>query len=109
LQSEAVVRTSSGAMFDIPVAVVPNLLDGLHELSQVGFTIYGADMSGVSIEDVKFEKKKVLVMGSEGSGIPGKLKKMLDETVTIRMARPFDSLNVSVAAGIIMYRMGYAG
>ena len=109
LHSEAVIRTSSGAMFDIPVAIVPNLLDGLHELSQIGFTIYGADMSGISIDDIVFKKKRVLVMGSEGSGIPGRLKKMLDERVTIHMARSFDSLNVSVAAGIIMYRMGYAG
>ena len=109
LQSETVVRTSSGAMFDIPVAVIPNLSDCLHELSQVGFTIYGADISGVSIEKIVFDEKRVLVMGSEGSGIPGKIKKMLDERVTICMARQFDSLNVSVAAGIIMYRMGYAG
>ena len=109
LQSEAVVRTSSGAMFDIPVAIVPNLSDCLHELSQVGFTIYGADISGVSIEKIVFDERKVLVMGSEGNGIPGKIKKMLDERVTICMARQFDSLNVSVAAGIIMYRMGYAG
>jgi len=109
LQSEAVVRTSSGAMFDLPVAVIPNLSGCLHELGQVGFTIYGADISGVLIDDIAFEKRRVLVMGSEGSGIPSKLKKMLDEKVAIRMARPFDSLNVSVAAGIIMYRMGYAG
>ncbi|SFP58255.1 23S rRNA (guanosine(2251)-2'-O)-methyltransferase RlmB [Hydrogenimonas thermophila] len=109
LQSESVVRTSSGAMFDLPVAVIPNLLDCLNELKQIGFTIYGADMSGVSIDDISFNQRRVLVMGSEGSGIPGKIKKMLDERVTIRMARPFDSLNVSVAAGIIMYRMGYAG
>lgn len=109
LQSEAVVRTSSGAMFDIPVAIVPDLLDGLHELKQIGFTIYGADISGVSIDEISFENRKALVMGSEGSGIPKRIKKVLDETVTICMARPFDSLNVSVAAGIIMYRMGYAG
>jgi len=109
LQSEAVVRTSSGTMFDIPVAVTPNLLDSLNELKQIGFTIYGADISGISIGKISFENKRVLVMGSEGSGIPKRIKKVLDETVTICMARPFDSLNVSVAAGIIMYRMGYAG
>ena len=62
LQSEAVVRTSSGAMFDLPVAVIPNLLDCLNELKQIGFTIYGADMSGISIDDISFNKKRVLVM-----------------------------------------------
>jgi len=108
LQSEAVMRASSGAMFELPVAIVFNLLDCLHELSQVGFTIYGADTSGVSIEKIVFNQKRVLVLGSEGSGISGKIKKMIDEKITICMARQFDSLNVSVAAGIIMYRMGYA-
>jgi len=109
LPSEAVVRTSSGAMFDIPVALEKSLADSLNQLRLAGFTIYGADTSGVCLEDVVFKEKRVLVMGSEGSGLSKKLKKLIDEMVTIRMSRPFDSLNVSVAAGIIMYRMGHGG
>jgi 23S rRNA (guanosine2251-2'-O)-methyltransferase len=107
LQSEAVVRTSAGAMFDLPVAVVPNLLDLLNELKQKGFTLYGAGMEGEAIENVKIDKKRVLVLGSEGAGIPRRAVEKMDRIVTVKMARPFDSLNVSAAAAILIYRMGH--
>ena len=107
LQSEAVVRSSAGAMFDLPVAVVPNLSDALNELKQAGFTLYGAAMDGEDIEKTKIDKKRVLVLGSEGSGIPKRAMQKLDSVVKIVMARPFDSLNVSAAAAILIYRMGH--
>ncbi|WP_456383526.1 23S rRNA (guanosine(2251)-2'-O)-methyltransferase RlmB [Hydrogenimonas sp.] len=108
LQSEGVVRTSAGAMFDLPVALAPNLLDLLNELKQAGFFLYGAGMEGESIETVEMVPKRVLVLGSEGSGIPKRAMEKMDEIVTIEMARPFDSLNVSAAAAILIYRMGHA-
>jgi len=107
LSSEVVARTSSGAMFDIPIALEKSLANSLNQLRLSGFTIYGADTSGLCLEDVVFKNRRVLVMGNEGNGLSKKLKKLVDEMVTIRMSKPFDSLNVSVAAGIIMYRMGY--
>ena len=108
LQSETVVRSSAGAMFDMPVSVVPNLLELLHELKQAGYTIYGAGMDGENIEDVEIASRKVLVLGSEGSGIPKRAVERMDRIVKIEMARPFDSLNVSAAAAILIYRMGHA-
>ncbi|WP_456403100.1 23S rRNA (guanosine(2251)-2'-O)-methyltransferase RlmB [Hydrogenimonas sp.] len=108
LPSEALIRTSSGAMFDMPVAVVPNLLDLLNELKQKGFTLYGADMEGEPIEEAQIDPKRVLVLGSEGEGIAKRAMQKLDRKVTVRMARPFDSLNVSAAAAILIYRMGHA-
>jgi len=108
LQSEAVVRTSAGAMFDLPVAIVPNLLDLLHELKQKGFTLYGAGMDGEAIEAVQPDQKRVLVLGSEGEGVPKRAMEKMDRVVTVKMARPFDSLNVSAAAAILIYRMGHA-
>ncbi|WP_457597958.1 23S rRNA (guanosine(2251)-2'-O)-methyltransferase RlmB [Hydrogenimonas sp.] len=108
LPSEALIRTSSGAMFDMPVAVVPNLLDLLNELKQKGFTLYGADMEGEPIEEAQIDPKRVLVLGSEGEGIAKRAMQKLDRRVTVRMARPFDSLNVSAAAAILIYRMGHA-
>lgn len=108
LQSEAVVRTSAGAMFDLPVAVAPNLLDLLNELKQSGFTLYGAGMDGEPIDGIEVAPKRVLVLGSEGSGIPKRALEKMDRVVTIEMARPFDSLNVSAAAAILIYRMGHA-
>jgi 23S rRNA (guanosine2251-2'-O)-methyltransferase len=108
LQSEAVVRTSAGAMFDLPVAIIPNLLDLLNELKQKGFTLYGAGMDGEAIEEVQPDQKRVLVLGSEGEGIPKRAMEKMDKIVTVKMVRPFDSLNVSAAAAILIYRMGHA-
>ena len=105
LQSEAVIRASAGAMFDLPVSIVPNLLDLLNELKQSGFAIYGAGMGGESVDTVEISPKRVLVLGSEGSGIPKRALEKVDRVVTIEMARPFDSLNVSAAAAILIYRM----
>ncbi len=105
LNFEAIARTSSGALFDMDFALEPNGLDVLNELKQVGFTLYGASMDGEDIEKVHFENKTALVLGSEGKGISGKILKKLDRKIAIRMQRAFDSLNVSVSAGIIIHRI----
>ena len=105
LNFEAVIRTSSGAAFELPIVLYPNALDMAHELKQVGFTLYGADMSGQSIEQVEFDKKVALVVGSEGEGINKKLRAKLDKIVSIKMARDFDSLNVNAAAAVICNRI----
>ncbi len=108
LQSEALIRTSAGAMFDMPVAIVPNLLDLLNELKQSGFTLYGAAMDGEPIEEITVDRKRVLVLGSEGEGIAKRALQKMDRVVSVKMARSFDSLNVSAAAAILIYRMGHA-
>ena len=108
LNYAAVTRTSSGAMLDMPLMISPNILDDFNELSQMGFTFYGASMDGVNVEEVEFEKKRVLVMGSEGKGISKKLLKKINKMVSIEMKNDFDSLNVSAAAAILIHRMNHA-
>jgi len=108
LNMPAVVRTSTGALLDMPVAVIPNVADVLHELSQVGFVRYGASMEGDPVETVTFASKRVLILGSEGDGLSTKALEKTDRFVAIRMKRPFDSLNVSAAAAILLHRMSYA-
>jgi len=108
LNFAAIVRSSSGAMLDMPFLVTHNILDLLHELKQVGFRAYGAAMEGEPIQEKMFASKRVLVMGSEGKGISKKAKMKLDELVSIEMKHAFDSLNVSAAAAILIHRMGYA-
>ncbi len=108
LNSAAIVRTSSGAMLDMPFLVLPNALDLINELGQIGFVIYGAAMHGDRIEDIEFAKRRVLVMGSEGFGLSKKINSKIQQHISIEMKRNFDSLNVSVAAGILIHRMGYA-
>ncbi|WP_353661797.1 23S rRNA (guanosine(2251)-2'-O)-methyltransferase RlmB [Hydrogenimonas sp. SS33] len=108
IASEGAIRASAGAMFDLPVAVVPNLLDLLNELKLAGFTLYGAGMEGTPIQEAQIEPKRVLVLGSEGAGIPRRAMEKMDEVVSVEMVRPFDSLNVSAAAAILIYRMMHA-
>ena len=102
-----IVRTSSGAMLDMPIAISYNSYDLANELKQVGFSLVGADMEGYEVKDIQREKdqKVALFLGNEGDGLSNKLKKKLDLKVSINMENDFDSLNVSVAAGILIYEL----
>jgi len=108
LNFSAIARSSSGAMLDMPFMIAPNILDTFNELGQLGFTVYGASMDGENVQNVTFEEKRVLVMGSEGKGLSNKVLSKVDHKVSIEMQHAFDSLNVSAAAAILIHRMGYA-
>jgi 23S rRNA (guanosine2251-2'-O)-methyltransferase len=108
LNFPAMVRTSSGALLDMPFAVHHNILDVMHELKQAGHRLYGASMEGVPVGEKTFPLHRTLVLGNEERGLSRKCRNRLDETVSIRMKREFDSLNVSAAAAIIIHRMSYA-
>ncbi len=105
LNLEAIIRASSGAVFELPVVLFPNTLDLTNELKQVGFKLYGADLDGKYVHKMKFSPKLALFMGSEGKGINKRVKAKLDEIVSIKMVRDFDSLNVSVATAIMCDRI----
>ncbi|WP_295054358.1 23S rRNA (guanosine(2251)-2'-O)-methyltransferase RlmB [Sulfuricurvum sp.] len=102
---EAMIRTSSGAALDMPLVIVHNIHDVLHELKQSGFQVYGAVMDGVDVREATFAAKRVLVLGNEGEGLSGRVQKSLDVGISIPMAHDFDSLNVGVAGAILMERM----
>jgi 23S rRNA (guanosine2251-2'-O)-methyltransferase len=108
LNMEAIVRSSSGALLDIPLMITPNILDNFNELGQLGFTVYGASMEGENVQHINFTPKRVLVLGSEGKGLSGKVSSKVNHIVSIEMKHAFDSLNVSAAAAILIHRMGYA-
>jgi len=108
LYFSAITRASSGALLDMQFLVKNNIADVLNELHQVGFVSYGASMDGDAIEDTLFEKKRVLVLGSEGSGLSKKAIAKINKSVSIKMKHSFDSLNVSAAGAILIHRMGYA-
>lgn len=105
LALEPIVRTSTGALIDIPFAIEHNIHDVLNDLKTSGFTIYGADMGGEDIRDVKVNKRRVLVLGSEGEGLASRVVSKLDKIVSISMMHQFNSLNVSVAGAILIDRM----
>ena len=105
LNFASMIRTSSGALLNMPFVIIHNIADVLNELKQVGFKSYGAEMNGIDIGSCKFEDKKVLVLGSEGNGLSKRAKSKIDKFISIEMKHEFDSLNVSAAAAILIHRM----
>ena len=103
--NEVVGRASAGASAWVPVAVVKNLVRAAEQLKDAGFWIYGADAGGQNCTQINFAPKSVLVMGSEGSGIDVLLNKKCDTIVSIPTCGKIDSLNVSVAAGVLLYEL----
>jgi len=71
------------------------------------YNIYGADMTGVEIENVTFEEKSMIVLGSEGHGISKKMNQVIQTFISIKGSkkRMAESLNVANAAAIIAYKM----
>ncbi len=105
LQLEPVMRSSTGALMDLPMVIHNNLLDAINELKVAGFEFYGAVMDGRDISTMQFGPKRALILGNEGEGISNRIQSKLDHKVTITMAHAFDSLNVSAAGAILMDRM----
>jgi len=105
LNLEPIMRTSTGALYDMPFALEHNIHNVMNDLKTSGFSVYGADMGGEDIRDVKVKQKRALVLGSEGEGLSSRIVSKLDKVVSIKMSHDFDSLNVSVAGAILMDRM----
>lgn len=104
-ENDVIQRTSAGAASWVPVSVVTNLVRSVEKLKDQGFWVYGADAGGTSVADGKFSDKTVLVMGSEGTGISRLLKEQCDSIVSIPTCGKIDSLNVSVATGVLLYEV----
>ncbi|PIE97745.1 MAG: 23S rRNA (guanosine(2251)-2'-O)-methyltransferase RlmB [Treponema sp.] len=102
---EVIAKISSGASAWVPVIYVKNLIRVAQMLKREGFWIYGADGNGEDVHSINFAEKTVLVMGSEGKGIAQHLKDTCDKIVSIPTQGRLDSLNVSVAAGILFYEI----
>ena len=104
-ENEIIGRTSAGASSWVPVAIVNNLVRAVEQLKNAGFWIYGADAGGETCGKIDFAEKSVIIMGSEGTGIARLLKKQCDTIVSIPTCGKIDSLNVSVAAGVLLYEL----
>lgn len=103
--NEVIGRTSAGASAWVPVSVVNNLARTVEQLKDAGFWVYGADAGGETCGKLEFAKKSVIIMGSEGTGIAALLKEKCDSIVSIPTCGKIDSLNVSVAAGVLLYEL----
>jgi len=109
--TDTVARSSAGAVAWVPVAVVPNLVRALTALQENGFWGYAADMAGTEIGSAELPERAAIVLGSEGYGVSRLLKETCDGALSIPQRGNVESLNVSVAAGIVMweYRRRYTG
>ena len=105
INMQGVLRSSSGAAYEIPIAIFEDGLSLLNELKQFGVKIYATASNGKNVKEIKFAGKRALVMGSEGEGIPQKALAKCDECIGIKLKEGWDSLNVSAAFSIICDRM----
>lgn len=101
----AVGKVSAGAVEYVPVARVANLPSLIDELKEKGFWIYGADMDGTRWDEQDYSGAVALVVGSEGKGISRLVREKCDFIVSLPMKGKINSLNASVAAGILMYEI----
>jgi len=102
--SPAVVKASAGATGHTLIARVVNIARALDTLKERGFWIYGAEAgAGEDILRVQYQGHVALVMGSEGRGLRPLVKKKCDFLISIPMGGRINSLNVSVAAGVILF------
>ena len=97
-------RTSAGTAAQIPVALATNLTRTLKDWAAKGLMIVGLDADGsVTIDDLDLaDGPLVVVVGSEGRGLSRLVRETCDETVSIPMAGTVESLNASVAAGVVL-------
>ena len=103
LQEDAIL-TSAGALEQIPVCRVNSLMKAIDDLHLNGIKVYASQMKAPkTIAQVDFTEPCAIVMGSEDKGIYPALLKSCDETIRIPMQGDFESLNVSVATGMILY------
>jgi len=102
--NEDAILTSAGALEKISVCRVNSLMKAVDELHLNGIKVYATEMKAEkSFSDVDFSEPTAIIMGSEEKGVYPALQKICDETIKIPMAGGFESLNVSVATGIILY------
>jgi 23S rRNA (guanosine2251-2'-O)-methyltransferase len=98
-----VARSSAGAVEHLPVAVVPNLSRYLNEIKGPTLWVWAADAGGTPMGQADLAGGLALVFGAEGKGIRPLVRKACDGAVSIPLAGQVESLNVSVAAAVLLY------
>ena len=102
--NEEALKSSAGALEKINICRVGSLLKALDTLHLNGIKVYTSQMeASKKVFELDFNEPACIIMGSEDHGVQPYLSKAADEHFTIPMKNNFDSLNVSVAAGIILY------
>jgi 23S rRNA (guanosine2251-2'-O)-methyltransferase len=104
--NEDAILTSAGALEKIPVCRVNSLMKAVDELHLNGIRVFASEMTATTnIADADFSIPAAIIMGSEEKGVYPALMKICDSTIKIPMKGDFESLNVSVATGMILYEV----
>jgi 23S rRNA (guanosine2251-2'-O)-methyltransferase len=102
--TDVVATAAAGAIEHLPVVRVTNINRALEELKRRGFWIYGLDERGTETYDqVQYASPAAVVLGGEGKGLHEQVRKHCDALVRIPVTGPISSLNVSVAAGVMLF------
>jgi len=101
---EDAITTSAGALENIAVCRVKTLQQAIEEIHLNGIKVFASEMTAAeNVFDIDFKEPSAIIMGSEDKGIQSSLYKLCDNRFKIPMQKDFESLNVSVAAGMILY------
>ena len=100
-----VAKAACGALEYVPVARVTNIANTIDALKERGVWVFGADMDGNDYTKTDFDTPCALVIGNEGKGIGALTAKKCDAILSLPMLGKINSLNASVAAGILMYEV----
>ncbi|MBR4672334.1 MAG: 23S rRNA (guanosine(2251)-2'-O)-methyltransferase RlmB [Bacilli bacterium] len=104
--NSTVMKTSAGAVENIKIAKVTNLINVINDLKENGFWIVGTAMAGsVDYRDIDYTGKIALIIGNEGKGVSKAVMEECDYLAKIPMYGKINSLNASVAAGIMIYEV----
>lgn len=101
--SDTVMRISEGALNHIKVAKVVNINNAIKELKENGYWVYGAELGGGEMYKADLTGKIAIVIGGEDSGVKQLTKKNCDGIISIPMFGKVNSLNASVACGVVVY------
>lgn len=104
--NSTVMKTSAGALENVKIARVPNLINVINDLKDNGFWIVGTAIEGsVDYRDIDYTGKIALIIGNEGNGMSKSVLESCDYVAKIPMYGKINSLNASVAAGIMIYEV----
>lgn len=104
--TEYAIKSSAGAILKIPMCRVKNIQSSIEYLQQSGVTVLATNLSAEDkISDVDMTAPIAIIMGSEDTGLGPHILRIVDHQVIIPQAGDFDSLNVSVATGIMLYEV----
>lgn len=103
--TDTVIKTSVGMIEYVKIIMVNNINNAINKLQDMNYFVYAADMYGEDYRKLDYSGKKALVIGNEGNGVSKLVKESSDELIRIPINKNVESLNASVAAGILIYGM----